>query len=181
MQRLFAADGPWPTPWMPRVLPVVRRIVAHAPKRTIFTRFIPPSRPEDMPGSWRRYYVKWRAVTLETLPPDLVGLLPELASFAPPAAVIDKSRYSAFALTDLAAMLSARQADALIVTGSETDVCVLSTVLDAVDLGLRVVLVTDGVCSASDEGHDSLLALYRQRFSEQIETADSEAVLAAWP
>ena len=43
-----------------------------------------------------------------------------------------------------------------------------------------VVLVTDGICSGSDEGHDCLLTIYRNRYSEQIETADSESVLSAW-
>ena len=33
--------------------------------------------------------------------------------------------------------LRQREADALIVSGSETDVCVLATVLDAVDIGYR--------------------------------------------
>lgn len=181
MQRLFTDEGPWPTPWISRVLPVVRRIVAHAPERTIFTRFIPPLRPEDMPGTWRRYYSKWRQATRQNLAPELIDLLPELAAYAPPADVIDKSRYSAFAQTGLAVRLEARRADALIVTGSETDVCVLATVLDAVDLGYRVVIVTDGLCSVSDAGHDSLIALYRERFSEQIDTAESARVLAQWP
>ena len=26
MQRLFSTEGPWPTPWMERVLPVVARL-----------------------------------------------------------------------------------------------------------------------------------------------------------
>jgi nicotinamidase-related amidase len=50
-------------------------------------------------------------------------------------------------------------ADGLIVTGSETDVCVLSTVMSAVDLGYRVILVRDAVCSSSDAGHEALLSL----------------------
>jgi nicotinamidase-related amidase len=181
MQRLFSADGPWPTPWMERVAPIIRRIVAHAPERTIFTRFIPPLRPEDMPGSWRRYYAKWRHATREHLDPLLLKLVPTLEQFTPPADVVDKTRYSAFAHSDLEERLHKRNADALIVTGAETDVCVLATVLDAVDLGYHVVLVTDGVCSVSDEGHDSLLGLYKQRFSEQIEAADSASVLRRWP
>jgi nicotinamidase-related amidase len=40
--------------------------------------------------------------------------------------VIDKTRYSAFAQPHLLAHLRERAADALIVTGSETDVCVLA-------------------------------------------------------
>ena len=39
-------------------------------------------------------------------------------------------------------------------SGSETDVCVLATVLDAVDIGYRVIVVRDAICSSSDEGHD---------------------------
>ena len=48
---------------------------------------------------------------------------------------IDKTRYSAFAGPRLLAHLRQRGADALIVSGSETDVCVLATVLSAVDMG----------------------------------------------
>ena len=72
------------------------------------------------------------------------------------------------------------QADTLIVTGSETDVCVSATIMGAVDHGFRVILVRDGVCSSSDEGHDALLQLYHRRFSEQIETASAEEILSKW-
>ena len=67
------------------------------------------------------------------------------------------------------------------ITGAETDVCVLATVMDAVDYGFRVVLATDALCSSSDRTHDALMTLYRNRFSEQIETAASEAIISAWP
>jgi nicotinamidase-related amidase len=180
MQRLFTADGPWPTPWMDRVLPAVVRIAERFPERTVFTRFLPPVRADDMPGTWRRYYEKWQDTTREKLDPRLLELVPSLAALAPRTHVIDKTRYSAFALTTLSTHLQARGADALVITGSETDVCVLATVLGAVDRGYRVVLVTDGVCSGSDEGHDCLLTIYRNRYSEQIETADSATVLSAW-
>lgn len=66
------------------------------------------------------------------------------------------------------------------VTGSETDVCVLATVLDAVDRGFRVVLVEDALCSSSDAGHDALMTLYRNRFSEQIELIKSQELSMLW-
>src|SRR5512145_3274656 len=117
MQRMFAPEGPWPTPWMERVLPVVAAIAERFPQRTVFTRFITPLRPQDMPGTWRAYYEKWRETTRERLHPRLLELLPPLAKLAPPAAVIDKTRYSAFTEPQLAAHLRGRGADALIVTG----------------------------------------------------------------
>jgi len=42
------------------------------------------------------------------------------------------------------------------------------------------VLATDALCSTSDQAHDCLLALYRDRFSQQIEAACVEEVLDAW-
>jgi nicotinamidase-related amidase len=177
MQRLFSAGGPWPTPWMEKVLPVVVALARRHPERTIFTRFIPPERPEQMPGMWRRYYARWRVATREVLPLELLQLMPPLAALCPPATIIDKTRYSAFAEPDLITHLQRREADTLIVSGSETDVCVMATVLDAVDIGYRVIVVRDAICSSSDEGHEMLMRLYHTRYTEQIETADAETIL----
>jgi nicotinamidase-related amidase len=180
MQRIFSADGPWQAPWMEKVLPVVATLTGRHPGRTVFTRFIPPVRPDQMPGMWQSYYTRWQAATREFLNLDLLELMPPLAALCPPATVIDKTRYSGFAEPRLLSHLREREADALIVSGSETDVCVLATVLSAVDLGYRVIIVRDAVCSSSDEGHDMLLRLYDTRFSEQIETADAETILSRW-
>jgi Amidases related to nicotinamidase len=180
MQRLFSAEGPWMTPWIDRVLPVVAEIAGRFPERTVFTRFITPYRPEDMSGGWRRYYERWRETTRENIDIEMLELLPPLKRLAPPATVIDKTRYSAFAEPRLLALLRRRGTDTLIITGSETDVCVLATVLDAVDIGFRLIVVRDAICSSSDEGHDALLDLYHRRYSEQIETADAETILSCW-
>lgn len=180
MQRLFSTDGPWPTPWMDRVLPVVATLAGRYPERTLFTRFIPPERAIDMPGIWQRYYTKWKHATREHLDPTLLELLPPLAELCPPATVIDKRRYSAFMESQLLRELQSRGADGLIVTGSETDVCVLATVLSAVDLGYRVVVVKDAICSSSDEGHDALMQIYCQRYSEQIEVTDAATIMDRW-
>jgi nicotinamidase-related amidase len=66
------------------------------------------------------------------------------------------------------------------VSGSEADVWVLSPVLDAVDIGSRVIVMHDAICSSSDEGHDMLMRLYHTRYNEQIETADAETILSRW-
>lgn len=58
MQRLFSEGGPWAMAWMSRVAPKIVELVERAPERTIFTRFVPPADPEDMPGRWRAYYAK---------------------------------------------------------------------------------------------------------------------------
>lgn len=180
MQRLFAVDGPWPTPWMERVLPSVVRLVEHRPERTVFTRFIPPENPGDVGGQWRVFYERWRVVTRAQLDPERLELMPALARFVPPAEVHDKALYSAFSDDRLSARLRRGGVDTLIISGAETDMCVLATVLGAVDRGYRVIVVRDAICSSSDPGHDALLSLYRDRFSQQIEIAGSDEVLEAW-
>jgi nicotinamidase-related amidase len=162
---------------MERVLPVVATLAGRHPGRTVFTRFIPPERP-----------ARHVAALLHALAggdpriPQLgfAGADAAAGALCPPATVIDKTRYSGFAEPRLLAHLREREADALIISGSETDVCVLATVLSAVDLGYRVIIVRDAVCSSSDEGHDMLLRLYHTRFSEQIETADADTILSRW-
>jgi len=93
-----------------------------------------------MHGMWQRYYQRWRNTTQEHVDQQLLELMPPLARLVPPATAIDKTRYS-FVGSHLLAHLRDRQSDGLIVTGSETDVCVLSSVLGAVDLGYRVIVV----------------------------------------
>lgn len=180
MQKLFACDTPWHTPWMERVLPVVTRIAAHRPARTVFTRFIPPRRARDMTGSWRRYYERWRDMTGERLDPELLNLVEPLAALVPPARMVDKQVYSPFSTPALTRLLRGLEADCLIITGAETDVCVLAAVLGAVDRGYRVILPVDALCSSSDQTHDALMTLYRTRFGQQIETTDSDTLLRLW-
>jgi nicotinamidase-related amidase len=180
MQNLFAPGAPWAAPWVSHVAPRITELAQRFPERTIFTRFVTPSNPKEMPGRWQSFYNKWCDLTAERIDLSLLDLLPELKRLVPPAVVFDKTRYSALFDRSLIAHLHDRRVDTLIITGSETDVCVLSTVLDAIDLGYRIIVVTDAICSSSDEGHDALLTVYRTRFSEQVETADVETILSAW-
>lgn len=180
MQNIFARGGIWETPWMERVLPVVVEIAGRHCERTLFTRFITPQHADARPGRWRRYFAKWHRATRAELAPAQLELVPALARFVPPARVIDKPAYSAFAESPLASFLTDKGVSTLVVTGSETDVCILATVLDAVDLGFRVIVVEDAVCSSSDVGHDALMTLYRTRFSEQIEIIRAEQLARLW-
>jgi nicotinamidase-related amidase len=180
MQNIFARGGIWETPWMARVLPAIIEISARTATRTVFTRFITPLTPEDRPGRWQRYFRKWQCAMRAELPPAQLDLIAELARFAPPATIIDKPAYSAFAESNLQFLLSSKRVDTLVMTGAETDVCVLSTVLDAVDLGFRVVIVEDALCSSSDDGHDALMTLYHNRYAEQIELVKAADLPGLW-
>lgn len=180
MQRMFAENTDWRTPWMERVLPRVVALCETAPHRTIFTRFIPAERPGQGEGTWRRYYQSWQSMTVERMGAEMVDLLPALARFEPLAELVDKTVYSPWCEPDLDRRLRERKVDTLIVSGGETDVCVLGTVLGGVDRGYRVIVVVDALCSSSDEMHDAMLAVYRRRYGQQIETVLTETAIAEW-
>jgi len=181
LQRLFAdPDSPWHVPWLPRVLPQVDELARRHPDRTVFTRFIPPQQAEQMPGAWQDYYRRWQAMTQQNIDERLLALVEPLAGLVPPAHLCDKAVYSAFGNPRLLPWLKEQGTDTLIISGGETDVCVLATVMAALDLGFHIVLPTDALCSVSDSTHEALLLLYRQRFSQQIATTTTEQVLQAW-
>jgi hypothetical protein len=87
MQRMFAESTDWKMPWLPRVLPNIVSVTASHPERTIFTRFIPAQKPGQGTGMWRHYYERWGSITIDKLGPDMIGLVPDLAQFVPPARV----------------------------------------------------------------------------------------------
>lgn len=180
MPRLFAPGSPWSVPWAQKVLSAIEELVASHPQRTLFTRFIPVARPGEAPGTWARYHERWAEITLVSIDPCFVELMPTLARFVPPAKVLDKHVYSPWAEGRLEALLTGSGIATLIITGGETDVCVLATVLGAIDRGFRTLLVTDAICSSADAIHDALMELYRSRFSAQVEAVAMEMVLESW-
>ncbi|MFZ1804350.1 MAG: isochorismatase family cysteine hydrolase, partial [Nitrospira sp.] len=180
MQRMFAEPTEWLTPWAEKVLPRIIALVEYQPERTMFTRFIPVDKPGQGQGMWKHYYERWASMTVQNLGVDKLELVADLARFIPPASVIDKHVYGPWMGTDLHQRLQKLGVTTLIISGGETDVCVLATVLGAVDLGYRVVLAKDALCSSSDAAHDSAIDLYHQRYRGQVEPLDTDTILCGW-
>jgi nicotinamidase-related amidase len=180
MQRMFEEPTEWHLPWMSRVLPAIVTLCEARPERTVFTRFIPAREPGAGQGTWRRYYERYAQMTLERLGEEMVGLSPALQRFVPPAKVIDKWVYSPWLGSDLDRQLKAGAIDTVIVSGGETDVCVLATVLGAIDLGYRVIVATDAICSSADPPHDAAVDLYHQRYGMQVEPMEVATILRHW-
>lgn len=179
MQRMFAGGTEWSAPWLLKILPAVAAIASAHRHSTIFTRFIPPEKPSDPDGAWSEYYERWRSMTRNQLPAGMVELVPELQQLVPPARVVDKKVYSPWVEPELHRLLCSQGVDTLLVTGGETDICVLATVLGAIDLGYRVVLPTDAVYGSADETHDAMLQIYRSRFGQQLTVCTAQDILDA--
>lgn len=180
MQNMFSKDTDWHTPWLDLTLPVIEAISAQAATRTIFTRFVPPETVEDAHGAWKDYYRRWSSMTRSQLPPDMIELVPTLARLVPPARIFDKTGYSPWTSGELHRLLRSSRITTLLITGGESDVCVLATVLGAFDLGYRVVVPVDAVFGSADATHDAILEIYRSRFQCQLTVTSTDELLTLW-
>lgn len=66
----------------------------------------------------------------------------------------DKTRYSAFAGTNLELKLRERKIEEVHIVGACTDICILHTAVDAYNKGFKIVIHENGVASFNQEGHD---------------------------
>jgi nicotinamidase-related amidase len=73
--------------------------------------------------------------------------------------VVDKPGYGAFHQTDLGQILSNRDIRDLVLTGVTTEVCVHSTLREAVDHGYRCALASDACGSAHPQLHEAALQM----------------------
>jgi nicotinamidase-related amidase len=110
--------------------------------------------------------------------PGLLEVIEELRPWAHRLA--DKAGYSALANLEFRRVVNSGTDRCLILSGVETDVCVLATAMEAMDLGLRVILAVDAVTSSSATCHDLALRIVHERFDEQVEIATVDEIIAAW-
>lgn len=178
MQELFRSHPDWGSDSLSTIVPPIQRLLRARPESAYFSRFLPPAQAEHAIGAWQRYYRRWHRVTLERMDPSLVDVVAELRPWAQ--RLVDKIGYSAMTNADFRRLATTAPGHCLILTGVETDVCVLSTVMEAMDLGLRVIIAADAVASSVAECHGLALQIMEQRFDEQVEIATVDEIIAAW-
>lgn len=81
---------------------------------------------------------------------------------------MDKTRFSAFAGTDLELLLRARGITELHIVGVCTDICVLHTSVDAYNKGFKIVIHEQGVASFDPEGHNWALRHFENTLGAKI-------------
>ncbi|AOH54884.1 isochorismatase [Peribacillus muralis] len=74
---------------------------------------------------------------------------------------IDKTRYSAFAGTELDIRLRERDITDVHLVGVCTDICILHTAIDAYNLGYNIFVYENAVASFNAEGHEWALGHFK--------------------
>lgn len=80
----------------------------------------------------------------------------------------DKTRYSAFAGTDLEIKLRERDIKEIHIIGVCTDICVLHTAVDAYNKGFEIVIHKEAVASFDQSGHDWALGHFEQTIGAKV-------------
>ncbi|MEL0045211.1 MAG: isochorismatase family cysteine hydrolase [Deltaproteobacteria bacterium] len=179
MQQIFLKPGPWYAEAGLAILPKIEQLVHARNLPTVFTRFITPSTATEAIGSWQTYYEFWHQVTKEEAGEECLALHPTLQKFAKTENTFDKTTYDAFASGSFRSSIEKANPSALIFSGIETDVCVLGTVLTAVDLGMRTIIAKDAVTSSDLNSHNACFEFIFPRYSQQIEIATVAEILSA--
>jgi nicotinamidase-related amidase len=81
---------------------------------------------------------------------------------------LDKTRYSAFAGTDLEIKLRERGITELHLIGVCTDICVLHTAVDAYNRGFKMVIHREAVASFNLQGHDWALGHFESAMGAEV-------------
>ncbi|OXM16212.1 cysteine hydrolase family protein [Paenibacillus herberti] len=80
----------------------------------------------------------------------------------------DKTRYSAFAGTDLDLRLRERGVRELHLVGDCTDICILHTAVDGYNLGYKLVIYENAVASFNQAGHEWALQHFKNCLGADI-------------
>jgi maleamate amidohydrolase len=101
----------------------------------------------------------------------LAEIVPELPP-APDDVILIKQYASAFFGTSLAAMLTARGTDTLIVTGCSTSGCVRATAVDAMQYGFRPIVPRECVGDRHEGPHEANLFDINAKYGDVVALAD---------
>ena len=188
MQNFFLEEGQaCETPEARDIVPNVNRLAAAARTTGATVIWLQMTQDRDQLQGWSVFYDHIKAgerglEELECLSPGHHGhkIWPELDVGADDLKV-EKRRFSAFiqGSSDLHAVLGERGIDTIIVTGTLTNVCSLTTALDAMMLNYKVLMVADANAALSDDSHNAALATVCELFGDVRTTDEVVALLEA--
>jgi len=107
------------------------------------------------------------------------SIIPELEPL-PTEPVIDKPGFGAFYATDLEQLLRVAGIRTLVISGVTTDICVHSTLREAVDRGFECITAGDA-CAAGDPAiHQAMLACVDGEGGILGRVASTESIVTSW-
>jgi ureidoacrylate peracid hydrolase len=163
------------------MVPNLQQFIAACRQQQIAVRFVHTTHDKytDSPA-WiarRPPYRPVRTSSNRTCQTDTWGSEPYLIAPGQGDLLVTKHRYSAFAGTDLNLLLRAHGKTALLCTGVATDVCVESTIRDALSRDYYITLVDDCCASYTSAAHRATTSVVAAHFGRVM---SSDEILSGW-
>lgn len=144
MQNAYLPENPWGCKKLREAIQYILQAIEKFKENQVgFTKFIPPKHPV---GTWKDYNKVNKNINRNTWMNEYVE---ELKPYLREDNTYTKSVYSCCHNDKLYEKLM--QYDRIFVAGVVAECCVLSTVLDLVDMGKKVVYLTKGIAGESVE------------------------------
>jgi len=159
-----------------RRLPVAFTEFTYTPAVPILVGEMHPEHRPATPGAPRGFGVPSSSCLEGDASARTIGALAP----RPDELVVRKRWYDAFAGTELDGALRARGVTSLVVTGTMTDICVLSTVIGAFNHEYRISVVADGVATLWPEIQRATLDIVGRAFGRVVQSREVLDTISSW-
>lgn len=159
-----------------RRLPVVFTEFTYSPNVPILVGELHPEHRPATPGGLRGFGLP----SSSCLEGDDSARTIEALAPRPDELVIRKRWYDAFAGTELDGALRARGVTSLVITGTMTDICVLSTVVGAFNSEYRISVVEDGVATLWPDIQRATLDIVSRAFGRVVQSKEVLDTISTW-
>jgi len=159
-----------------RGLPVAFTEFTYSPAVPILVGELHPEHKPAAPGAPRGFGMPSSNCLEGTQSARTIGALAP----RPDEPVIRKRWYDGFAGTELDGALRARGVTSLVITGTMTDICVLSTVVGAFNREYRISVVADGVATLWPEIQRATLDIVGRAFGRVVQSKEVLDTIASW-
>ena len=162
-QNVYMPGFDWACPSMPRSQANLVRLLragVFSREQVLFTQYVTP---QPAVGRWQTYVEEYRSICEN---PYLSEITDEMKPFAKDHPLHQKSVYSSMDVPEIrsAAVSSRDRGGSLLLSGVVAECCVLSTLMQAMDLGCRVIYLTDCVSGQNEQMEEAVRAI-AQSFS----------------
>ena len=157
-------------------LPVVFTEFTYSPAVPLLVGELHPEHRPATPGAPRGFGVPSSSCLEGDPSARTIGALAP----RPDELLIRKRWYDAFAGTELDGALRARGVTSVVVTGTMTDICVLSTVVGAFNHEYRISVVADGVATLWPEIQRATLDIVGRAFGRVVQSKEVLDTISGW-
>lgn len=171
MQNVYEPGNEWGCENMPEATLNIKKLLDNENKKydVIFTEYLPSENPK---GVWEEYNIVNKNVNEDEYLNEIVE---ELKPYLEEYPLYSKSVYSSMKIDEVAK--ASEEANRLVVSGVVSECCVLSTVLDAIDMGYKIIYLKDACAGFTFETEKAVLKVFEGLIPLHIEVMTTEEYL----